>query len=151
VPENSVTIGFFVLHMEKRQQFYQNKTAPKHTVPTKTITSLQTCRSGDRKRSFNKGDGLAVTFPVTAQQSVLNYCTRNQPSCLHSRAYEYALLTRSAKNPGRQFATATRVCTEPIICGSSSKELVSLLEHREMLRCKLHLWKICAPLPLTLP
>jgi hypothetical protein len=81
--------------MEKRQQFYQNKTAPKHSVPTKTITSFQTCRRSDRKRSFNK---LAVTVSATAQQSVLNYCTRNQPSCLHSKVY--VTLTRSAKIPG---------------------------------------------------
>jgi len=47
--------------MEKRQQFYQNKTTPKHSVPTKTMTSLQTCRSSDRKLNFNIGDGLAVT------------------------------------------------------------------------------------------
>ena len=69
-----------------------------NTVQTKTITSFQTCRGSDRKRSFNNGDGLAVTVSVTAQQSVLHHCTRNQPFCLHSRIY--APLTRSAKIPG---------------------------------------------------
>ena len=59
---------------------------------------------------------------------------------------------QECQNPGRQFTTATRVCTAPNICGSSSKELhVSRLEQREMLRCVLDFWKSCAPLPLPLP